>query len=62
MSEPKMDDMKGRAKEALGSLTDDDDMKREGRNDQRAGEVKEGVEKISDKAKDAIDDVRDRAR
>ena len=60
MSESKMDDLKGRAKEALGSLTDDEDLEREGRTDQRAASVKEGIEKIGDKAKDVVDDAKRR--
>jgi uncharacterized protein YjbJ (UPF0337 family) len=60
MSDSNMDEIKGRAKEAAGSVTDDDDLKREGRNDQRAADLKKGVERAGDKAKDAIDKVRDR--
>jgi uncharacterized protein YjbJ (UPF0337 family) len=48
------DDAKGRVKEAAGSLTGDDDLKREGKVDQAAGKAKEGVEKVTDKVKDAI--------
>jgi uncharacterized protein YjbJ (UPF0337 family) len=48
------DDAKGRVKEAAGSLTGDDDLKREGKVDQAAGKAKEGVEKVSDKVKDAL--------
>jgi uncharacterized protein YjbJ (UPF0337 family) len=48
------DDAKGRAKEAAGSLTGDDDLKREGKVDQAGGKAKEGVEKITDKIKDAL--------
>jgi uncharacterized protein YjbJ (UPF0337 family) len=48
------DDAKGRVKEAAGSLTDDDDLKREGKVDQGTGKVKDGVEKMSDKIKDAL--------
>ena len=62
MNDPKSDDIKGRAKEALGALTDDDDLKREGRTDQRAADVKEGVDRLGDKAKDAIDAARDKIR
>jgi uncharacterized protein YjbJ (UPF0337 family) len=46
-----VDDLKGRAKEAAGDLTDDDDMKREGKIDQGKGEVKEAVDKVADKFK-----------
>jgi len=48
------DDAKGRVKEAAGSLTGDDDLKREGKVDRATGKAKEGVEKVSDKVKDAL--------
>ncbi len=48
------DDAKGRVKEAAGDLTGDDHLKREGKVDQGAGKAKEGVEKITDKIKDAL--------
>lgn len=48
------DEAKGRVKEAAGSLTGDKDLKREGKVDQGTGKVKEGVEKVSDKVKDAL--------
>jgi uncharacterized protein YjbJ (UPF0337 family) len=43
------DKAKGRVKEAVGDLTDDKDMKREGKVDQAAGKAKEGVDKVKDK-------------
>lgn len=46
-----LDDLKGRTKEAAGDLTDDDDLKREGKIDQGKGQVKEAVDKIADKFK-----------
>ena len=49
----KMDQAKGRAKEAAGALTDDDRLKREGKIDQAAGKVKEGANKVVDKIKRA---------
>jgi len=48
------DDAKGRVKEAAGSLTGDKDLKREGKVDQAGGKAKEGVEKVTDKVKDAL--------
>ena len=60
MSDHKTDEAKGRAKEAAGSLTDDEDLKREGRTDQAAASVKEKVEEVKDKADDAVDSVRDK--
>jgi uncharacterized protein YjbJ (UPF0337 family) len=48
------DDMKGRMKEAAGDLTDDDEMKREGKADQVGAEVKDKANKVVDKAKDIV--------
>ena len=48
------DDAKGRLKEAAGSLTGDDDLKREGKVDKATGEAKDGVEKLADKVKDVL--------
>ena len=49
-----MDEAKGRAKEAAGDLTDNDDLKREGKTDQAKGKVKEGVDRAADAVKDVI--------
>jgi uncharacterized protein YjbJ (UPF0337 family) len=54
------DDLKGRAKEAVGDLTDNADLKREGKVDRAGGKLKDAVDKAEDKAKDLIDDVKDR--
>jgi uncharacterized protein YjbJ (UPF0337 family) len=48
------DDLKGRAKEAAGDLTDNQDLKNEGKTDRAAGKVKKGVDKAADKVKDAL--------
>jgi len=48
------DDAKGRLKEAAGDISGNDDLKREGKVDKATGTVKDGVEKVSDKAKDAV--------
>lgn len=45
------DDLKGRVKEAAGDLTDDDDLKREGKVDQSKGKVKDAVDDVADKFK-----------
>lgn len=45
------DEAKGRAKEAAGDLTDDEDLEREGKIDQGTGKVKDAVENVSDKLK-----------
>ncbi|MEW6475136.1 MAG: CsbD family protein [Actinomycetota bacterium] len=51
----KMDEAKGRMKEAAGDLTDDDEMKREGKADRMGAKVKEKTNEVVDKAKDVID-------
>jgi uncharacterized protein YjbJ (UPF0337 family) len=60
MTNSKFDDMKGRAKEAVGDLTDNDQLKREGKADQAGAKVKEGIDKVADKASDAVDALKHR--
>jgi len=43
------DDAKGKVKEAAGSLTGNDELKHEGKADQVAGKIKEGVDNAVDK-------------
>jgi uncharacterized protein YjbJ (UPF0337 family) len=43
------DKTKGRIKQAVGDLTDDDEMKREGKIDEGAGKVKEAVDNVKDR-------------
>ena len=50
----KMDQVKGRVKEAAGVLTDDASLKREGQLDQVVGKVKETAGKAADKIKDVL--------
>lgn len=50
-----VDEGKGRLKEAAGSLTDDQDLKNEGKSDRAKAAVKDKVDKVADKAKDALD-------
>ena len=54
------DDMKGRAKEAAGSLTDDEDLKREGKLDQAVAGVKDKVDQAAEKVRDAVSSDDDR--
>jgi uncharacterized protein YjbJ (UPF0337 family) len=53
------DDLKGRAKEAAGDLTDNDRLQREGKADQIEGKVKDLVDDARDKVGDVADKVRD---
>jgi uncharacterized protein YjbJ (UPF0337 family) len=43
------DQAKGRVKQAVGDLTDDDDLKREGKLDEAGGKLKDGIDKVKDK-------------
>lgn len=56
----KADDLKGRAKEAVGDLTGNADLKREGQTDRAAGKVKEKLAEAKDKLEDVVDDVKDK--
>ena len=46
--------MKGRMKVAAGDMTDDDDMKREGKAERLGGTVKEKANEVVDKAKNVV--------
>jgi uncharacterized protein YjbJ (UPF0337 family) len=48
------DQIKGRVKEAVGVLTDDQKLKNDGKLDQSAGKIKRTVERVVDNAKDAV--------
>ena len=48
------DDLKGRAKEAAGDLTDDEDLEREGKVDQATGTAKEKFGDAADKVRDVL--------
>jgi uncharacterized protein YjbJ (UPF0337 family) len=50
----KVDEAKGRAKEAAGDLADDRSLKNEGKVDRASGSVKGKVGAAADKVKDAI--------
>jgi uncharacterized protein YjbJ (UPF0337 family) len=58
-----IDEAKGRTKEAAGDLTDDEELKREGKVDRAVSSVKEKVDDAADKLKEKIgrgdDDSRD---
>ncbi len=58
--EGKVDDLKGRAKEAAGDLTDDENLKAEGKADRAGGKVKEFLEDAKDKGEEIVDKVKDK--
>jgi len=53
---------KGRLKEAAGALTDDDELRREGKLDQTVGKAKDAADKVVDAARDAAEKVADKTR
>jgi uncharacterized protein YjbJ (UPF0337 family) len=55
MSDKNVDEAKGRVKEAAGSLTDDDKLKREGKADRTKSSIKNAVDNVADAAKNALD-------
>ncbi len=52
-----IDKIKERLKEALGVITDNDRLKREGQTDQVVGEVKDKAERAAEKVKDKVERV-----
>jgi uncharacterized protein YjbJ (UPF0337 family) len=54
MAEGKFDEVKGKAKEAVGDATDDEDLEREGKVDQVTGKIKEKVDGVVDKVRDVF--------
>ena len=57
-----MDEAKGKAKQAVGDLTDDDDLRREGKVDEKSGQAKEMLGDLKDKAEDTVDKVKDKLK
>jgi len=55
-----IDQAKGRVKQAAGDLTDNDDLKREGKGDELLGKAKGTLDDLRDKAEDALDAVKEK--
>jgi len=55
----KIDQAKGRAKQAVGGLTGDEKMKAEGEMDEAGGKVEEAVGKVQRKTVAAVEKMRD---
>jgi uncharacterized protein YjbJ (UPF0337 family) len=55
MTDKRIDEAKGRVKEAAGTLSDDDNLKKKGKADQAKASLKDTVDKVGDKAKNALD-------
>ena len=52
--------MSGKVKEAAGDLTDDKDLKRDGKTDQAAGNAKDKIGNVKETAEDAVDKVKEK--
>jgi uncharacterized protein YjbJ (UPF0337 family) len=60
MDKDKMDQMKGRAEQAAGDLTDDERLRRQGQRHEQGGKLKEGISNLSKKAAQAVDKAQER--
>jgi uncharacterized protein YjbJ (UPF0337 family) len=54
------DQAKGRIKQAAGDLTDNDDLKAEGKSDELLGKAKGALNDLRDKAEGALESVKDK--
>lgn len=54
------DDLKGRAKEAVGDLTDNSKLQHEGKADQLTGKIKEKLGDAKDWVEDKVDAIKDK--
>jgi uncharacterized protein YjbJ (UPF0337 family) len=50
----KTDEVKGRVKEAVGAVTDNNKLRAEGQTDQAVGKIEQVAEKAVDKVKQAV--------
>jgi uncharacterized protein YjbJ (UPF0337 family) len=55
-----LDQAKGRVKQAVGDLTDNKDLKKEGKADENAGKAKEFLQDAKNKGDDLIDKAKDK--
>ncbi len=55
-----LDQAKGRVKQAVGDLTDNKDLKNEGKTDETAGKVKEFLGDAKNKADDLVDKAKNK--
>lgn len=60
MADGSYDELKGRAKEAAGDLTDNEGLEREGKLDRAAGWTKDRLEEAKDKVDEVKEKVKDR--
>jgi uncharacterized protein YjbJ (UPF0337 family) len=54
------DQVTGKIKQAVADLTDDKDLHKEGKADQKAGDAKEFLDNTKDKMDDVVDKAKDK--
>jgi uncharacterized protein YjbJ (UPF0337 family) len=54
MTDHKTEDLKGRVKQAVGDITGDKGLQREGKIDQASAATKDKIDQATDKIKDAV--------
>lgn len=54
------DQFKGKAKQAVGDLVGNKDLQKEGKTDEKAGDVKDFVKGVKDKMDDVVDKVKEK--
>lgn len=57
----KTDKISGRAKQAVGAVTGDEDTKREGERQEAKGKLKGNLDEAVEKAQDVLEDLKDKA-
>jgi len=57
-----IDEAKGRTKQAAGDLTDNEELKREGKVDRASSSIKDKVDDAADKVKDTVGDAAEKIR
>lgn len=55
-----LDKAKGKVKQAAGDVTDDRDLKNEGKVDEASGKAKGALDEVKEKAEGAVDAIRDK--
>ena len=55
MAENKLEQVKGNIKETVGDATNNDNLEQEGKKDKASGKAKEVVDNVKDKASEVVD-------
>jgi uncharacterized protein YjbJ (UPF0337 family) len=54
------DQTKGKIEQTIGNATGNDDLRRQGKADEKAGDVKSALTSVNNKAKDLVDKTKDK--